>query len=847
MVLGGAMTHPEDGATERDASYKTFFSGLTQKPEPYAYQRRMATHLCSSARDVLLTAPTGCGKTWATLGPFLYARSIGRPFADRVLYVLPLRALASSLKKEMEEAIRDLGLQVSVTIQTGDQSDDELFDRGDIIFTTIDQLLSSYLHIPVSLPKRLANLNAGALVGALIVFDEAHLLEPERALRTLLHLMDSHAGLARFVVATATFSSPAKRSLLASFRGRMIEEGPRQEEEVGAIPVLAQKRRAWTRKEGPLSATAVRALHRGGRTLVVVNTVRKAQEIGQSLLKDPPEGAHILVLHSRFFPHDRAAIEEHLTPLYGPKAGAANVILVATQVVEAGLDLSADLLLTELAPVNALVQRAGRCARYAAPRHEGEVVVFDLEQDSRGQRRLGPYRRTDSARCLELTWDALAGRERAILGHTGELALLETALAEVEGAMFAETQKQKAKRRVDERVRDAWGMGDVTTLRELVRDVRAVSVFLADEPEKEIDLAHGPVALSIPLPTWQGFLSDLEKQGRLGHIRRLVDDPVDESPVSQRWTWKSMGDRYALADAFCLSSSIASYRAMLGLQLEAAQERLPEVQHRGWAVGPSLYYARETYKEHVKRVLVHTRQWLDRNRVAIDCCAQRFRTSQDIVRASVLLAAGLHDTAKLDVRWQSAVHAWQTYKAKHDGEKMPISGEWLAHTDFNPMTDREAQRRPEFRRPNHAVEGALAVYALVEGWLVDLGCMDVPVVEGLCRCILSAIAHHHSPRATTFGLFELVTDAQEQILGPLVAPDGGGLCLPSAPALVTHPNADDRMEFEGSAFLRSDDPEDVDFWPLYSFLVRGLRLSDQAATREGATLARDDHEPREAM
>ena len=51
---------------------------------------------------------------------------------------------------------------------------------------------------------------------------------------------------------------------------------------------------------------------------------------------------------------------------------------VATQVVEAGLDLSADLLLTEAAPANSLIQRAGRCARYAPPRNRGQVVVFDL-------------------------------------------------------------------------------------------------------------------------------------------------------------------------------------------------------------------------------------------------------------------------------------------------------------------------------------------------------------------------------------------------------------------------------------------------------------------------------------
>ena len=47
-----------------------------------------------------------------------------------------------------------------------------MFFRSDLIFTTIDQLLSSYVFLPVSLPDRVGNINAGALIGSLVVFDE---------------------------------------------------------------------------------------------------------------------------------------------------------------------------------------------------------------------------------------------------------------------------------------------------------------------------------------------------------------------------------------------------------------------------------------------------------------------------------------------------------------------------------------------------------------------------------------------------------------------------------------------------------------------------------------------------
>src|SRR6266545_4555233 len=235
-------------ADQAPRGFTETFVDLTNGSVPYEYQQRMAGHLVDSEADVLLTAPTGCGKTWATLAPFLYARAAGRPFADRVLYALPLRALANALKADVQRAVARLGLDVRVTIQTGEHSEDETFE-GDIVFTTIDQLLSSYLHLPLSLPRRLGNLNAGVFPGAMLVFDEAHLLEPARALGTLLHLMESHAGLTRIVVATATLTAAA-RAVLREAHPSLVEEGVRPEE-AARMPVLAHKRRSWTKVGSP--------------------------------------------------------------------------------------------------------------------------------------------------------------------------------------------------------------------------------------------------------------------------------------------------------------------------------------------------------------------------------------------------------------------------------------------------------------------------------------------------------------------------------------------------------------------------------------------------------------------
>lgn len=97
---------------------------------------------------------------------------------------------------------------IDIRIQQGEQKGDPFFE-ADLTFTTIDQLLSSYLFHPLSLSSRLGNINAGALVGSLVVFDEYHLLEPERSMATSIEMLDrlmEGARLAQFVLMTATIA-----------------------------------------------------------------------------------------------------------------------------------------------------------------------------------------------------------------------------------------------------------------------------------------------------------------------------------------------------------------------------------------------------------------------------------------------------------------------------------------------------------------------------------------------------------------------------------------------------------------------------------------------------------------
>jgi CRISPR-associated endonuclease/helicase Cas3 len=100
---------------------------------------------------------------------------------------------------------------------------------------------------------------------------------------------------------------------------------------------------------------------RDGLSLIVVNTVRQARSLYVEIKKqrkDAPEDERPILLHSQFRPEDRARQLKKVTDAEGKRR-----LVISTQIVEAGVDISAATLFTEIAPWSSLVQRFGRCNR----------------------------------------------------------------------------------------------------------------------------------------------------------------------------------------------------------------------------------------------------------------------------------------------------------------------------------------------------------------------------------------------------------------------------------------------------------------------------------------------------
>ena len=197
-------------------------------PRPRNFQRETILKILNH-QDVLLRAPTGSGKTETAIAPFLFAKELHihlpQGFPNKLIYVVPLRTLANSLRQRAESLVQQwskvsqASRSLVVTLQTGENPEDPRFE-GDIVFCTIDQMLSSFLNIPYSVGRGSANVNSGAIFASYLVFDELHLLDPDRSFATVLKVLEQVKGISPFLLMTATLTDE-----LAAQIKRMIDDG----------------------------------------------------------------------------------------------------------------------------------------------------------------------------------------------------------------------------------------------------------------------------------------------------------------------------------------------------------------------------------------------------------------------------------------------------------------------------------------------------------------------------------------------------------------------------------------------------------------------------------------------
>jgi len=342
--------------------YEAFFLRVTEKPAlPY----QLAFGLDRSSW-ITLSVPTGLGKTDAVLISWLY-RTITEPASTprRLAWCLPGRMLTQQAVRVIKERIVAAGLsdQVSVLELMGGSDDNEVVlapDARAVLVGTQDILLSralnrGYARKPFRWPLDFALLNNDCQW----VLDEVQLLGDGLATSTqLAAFRGMFGGFGRnesvWISATVDPSWLSTVDVVESgleFSTNVLQKRDHENEIVGRrISARKTLTRAPNKCRTPAGlAQFVSEKHAAGTlSLAVVNTVARARETWTEIRKAHPD---TVLLHSRFRPPDRAAI---------PSSG----IVVATQVIEAGIDISARFMVTDLAPYSSLVQRFGRVNRY---------------------------------------------------------------------------------------------------------------------------------------------------------------------------------------------------------------------------------------------------------------------------------------------------------------------------------------------------------------------------------------------------------------------------------------------------------------------------------------------------
>jgi CRISPR-associated endonuclease/helicase Cas3 len=343
--------------------------------------------------NIIFSAPTGSGKTEAALG---WAAVQQTQHPRRLIYALPYQASLNAMQIRLE---RDLQTTVAILhsraiqvlyrqgLETGEDTASLTKNvRRQRDFNKLHQPAIAVL-TPYQMLKAAYRLSGyegilTMLAGSSLVLDEIHAYQPTRlgmflALTEMLY-KDFDVQVCAM---TATMPSWLRKELETRLNVKALPADQ-------ALFRASRRHRLELRNadmEDPETITEIIATVKAGHSILVAcNTVKKAQAIWQALKTQLP---NTLLLHSRFTGKHRLAKEQHLQQLLDANLEQQNAIaVVATQVIEVSLDLDFDRIITEPAPLEALVQRFGRVNRRGRKGENGIVPVTVLTLPRDGQK-----------------------------------------------------------------------------------------------------------------------------------------------------------------------------------------------------------------------------------------------------------------------------------------------------------------------------------------------------------------------------------------------------------------------------------------------------------------------------
>ncbi len=428
----------------RDFQGITDLFPFIEQPTPlqqYAIEEPLAEH----PQLFILEDVTGAGKTEAAL--VLTHRLLSEGMADGLYVALPTMATSNAMYEErlskvyqrfyqagdlpslvLAHGARNLSEAFQKSVLLSEQGDDAIYEEGqsdkaqelsataycnawladnrkktllaDVGVGTLDQALLAVL------PARHQSLRLLGLGRKVLLVDEVHAYDSymQKLLDALLEIHARQGG--NVILLSATLPQSMRERLIAAFHRGLDDDTPALESAAYPLathsPVVGSicEEPIDTREEVKRTVTVVRldseadvmaqiqeAVHQEQSVCWIRNTVKAARQSHRDLTKcDWLSEDHLHLFHSRFAMIDRQRIESDTLKRFGEASDSEKRkghVLIATQVVEQSLDLDFDVLVSDLAPVDLMIQRAGRLRRHIRD-VEGKRIRKAKAKDQRG-------------------------------------------------------------------------------------------------------------------------------------------------------------------------------------------------------------------------------------------------------------------------------------------------------------------------------------------------------------------------------------------------------------------------------------------------------------------------------
>lgn len=391
----------------------------------------------------ILEDVTGAGKTEAAL--MLAHRLMAQGQADGLYVALPTMATANAMYRRLGDVYRKFyraeskpslilahgaremskDFQDSVVLEPqqiqdsnylygGSEEDQELSATAycnawladsrkkallaDVGVGTLDQVLLGVL------PARHQSLRLLGLGRKVLLVDEVHAYDSymQKLLDALLEAHARQGGSA--ILLSATLPQTMRENLVKAFHRGLVEDAPSLSEPAEyplvthtpsdtleqAIDTRAEVKRTVNIErldnQDDVIARILKTVNAGQCVCWIRNTVKSARQSYQYLLDAGVDPNRLSLFHSRFAMIDRLAIEDRTVAHFGNDSAHEHrkgQVLIATQVVEQSLDLDFDVMITDLAPIDLIIQRAGRLRRHIRDIH-GNRIRESGAQDQRG-------------------------------------------------------------------------------------------------------------------------------------------------------------------------------------------------------------------------------------------------------------------------------------------------------------------------------------------------------------------------------------------------------------------------------------------------------------------------------